>query len=140
MKRCEIPVPPGVTWQDIITEFDLAEAMAVYAGFARGQAERRAEAAEGYPGSTPEALASARLDSERAEQFQDRAESRVHRLNEALLRYRPADGRELLAKYAFILKVYGHELLANYQFRDFISDLEAFAKVLPVARIDQAAA
>jgi hypothetical protein len=141
MKRQnEIPVPASVTWREIMTEFDLAEAGAIRAGFARSQAERRAEALAKNPMATPESVTVARLEAERAEQDQDRAESRVYRINEILLRYRPVDAPELLAKYAYLLKVYGGELEAENRFRDFASDIEAFAYVWPGDQIDQAAA
>lgn len=142
MKRNEIPVPSSVTWREIMTESDLAEAGAVRAAFARSVAERRAEDLAKNPMATPEAVTVARLEAERAEQDHDRAESRVHRINEALLRYRPVDAHELLAKYAFILRTYGGDLGGDSSFRDFVSDIEAFAFAYtsPAAGIDQAAA
>ena len=127
MQHTEIPMPPGVTWREIQTEFDLAEAAAIRAGFGRSQAERRAEAIAKNPGASPADVAAARLEVESAERDQDLVESRVFRMSEALLRYQPADAQELLSKYAYLLKVYSDGTDSSKRFWDFHSDIERFA-------------
>lgn len=49
-------------------------------------------------------------------------------MNELIGRYRPTDARELLAKFAWVLKIYAPGLDAAQPFRDFASDLEAHAE------------
>ncbi len=127
MPNNEIPMPPGVTWREIQTEFDLSEAAAIRAGFVRGVAERRAEAIAKNPGASPADVAAARLEVESAERDQDLVESRVYRMSEALLRYQPADAQELLSKYAHLLKMYSDGTDASQRFLDFHSDIERFA-------------
>lgn len=120
--------PAPVTWQSLTTELDLAEADAVRFGFASCAAARRAEAIAKDPGARPEEVQAARAEAEAADHLQGVAESRCHRLNELIGRYRPTDARELLAKFAWILKIYAPGLDAAQPFRDFASDLEAHAE------------
>lgn len=80
------------------------------------------------PGARPEAIQAARAGAEAADHLQGLAERRCDRMNELLGRYRPTDARELLAKFAWILKVYAPGLDAAQPFRDFSSDLEAHAE------------
>ena len=42
-------------------------------------------------------------------------------------RHRPANARELHAKYVRLVRVYGGQLEADERFRDFAADLERFA-------------
>lgn len=49
-------------------------------------------------------------------------------MNELVGRYRPTDARELLAKFAWLPKIYAPGLGGAQPFRDFASDLEAHAE------------
>ena len=120
--------PAPVTWQSLTTELDLAEADAVRFGFASCAAARRAEAIAKDPGAHPEAVQAAKAEAAAADHLQGVAEDRVHRMNELVGRYRPTDARELLAKFAGLLKVYAPGLDGAQPFRDFASDLEAHAE------------
>jgi hypothetical protein len=119
--------PAPVTWQSLTTELDLAEADAVRFGFASCAAARRSEAIAKDPGARPEAVKAARAEAEAADHLQGVAEDRCHQMNELVRRYRPNDARELLAKFAWILKIYAPGMDTAQPFRDFASDLEAHA-------------
>lgn len=124
----DTPTPGPLTWQDIMIEFDMASAAEIRCGFAKLQAERRAEALAKNPAATPEEVAAARAAVERAETLQANAESVTFEIGGVALRYRPANLTELWAKYAHLLKIYGGELDADDRFRDFAHDLERFAE------------
>jgi hypothetical protein len=124
----ESPVPGPVTWQGLATELDLAEADAVRFGFAACQAARRAQAIVNQPGVSLEAVETAREGAVAADELQAEAEDLVHRINALLRRYQPSDARELLAKFAWTLKVHAPGFEDAQAFRDFADDLQRFAE------------
>jgi hypothetical protein len=129
MKHLIDTTTPGpLTWQGLATELDLAEADAVRFGFAACQAARRARAIVNQPGVSLEAVEAAREGAEEADELQAEAEDLVHRINALLRRYQPTDAAELLAKFAWTLKVYAPGLEDAQAFRDFADDLQRFAE------------
>ena len=124
----DTPTPGPLTWQGLATELDLAEADAVRFGFAACQAARRARAIVNQPGVSLEAVEAAREGAKEADELQAEAEDLVHRINALLRRYQPTDAPELLAKFAWTLKVHAPGLEDAQPFRDFADDLQRFAE------------
>lgn len=124
----ESPAAGPVTWQSLVTELDLAEADAVRFGFAACQAAHREQTIINQRGVSLEAVEGASADALAANELQGVAEDLVHRINALLRRYQPTDAAELLAKFAWTLKVYAPGLEDAQAFRDFADDLQRFAE------------
>lgn len=128
MKHLVDPPTPGpLTWQDIMTEVECAEALEIRMGFARVQACRRAEELAKSAAATAEEIEAAKAEVERAEAAEDRAIQASYQADQLAWRHRPADARELHLKYVRLLRIYAGEREIDERFRDFAADLERFA-------------
>lgn len=123
----ETPTPGPLTWEQIVHEIESAEALEIRLGFARVQARRRAEELAKSATASAEEIEAARAEAERAEAAEDRAIQASYQADQLAWRHRPANARELHAKYVRLVRVYGGQLEADERFRDFAADLERFA-------------
>ena len=123
----ETPTPGPLTWEQIVHEIESAEALEIRLGFARVQACRRAEELAKSATASAEEIEAARAEAERAEAAEDRAIQASYHADCIAWRHRPADARELHAKYVRLLRIYAGEREIDERFRDFAADLERFA-------------
>ncbi|MCA3730623.1 MAG: hypothetical protein INF03_13820 [Phenylobacterium sp.] len=123
----ETPTPGPLTWAEIVHEIESAEALEIRLGFARVQARRRAEELAKSATASADEIEAARAEAERAEAAEDRAIQASYRVDCIAWRHRPANARELHAKYVRLLRIYAGEREIDERFRDFAADLERFA-------------
>lgn len=123
----ETPTPGPLTWEQIVNEIEYAEALEIRLGFARVQARRRAEELAKSATASAEEIEAARAEAERAEAAEDRAIQASYQADCIAWRHRPANARELHAKYVRLLRIYAGEREIDERFRDFAADLERFA-------------